>query len=217
MSKNRVVPDRIISQAKASDQAFSRLNEQGQKKLLANIAQPPRPGKGQGGKGVGGGKGDGVGTGEGDGTGPGKGGKIDIRQKRVLRWRMMFNTLNGDDYRRQLASLGAILAIPNPQGGYLVMEDLTPPVRPQPGDLSKITRIFWVDDTPQSVQSLSSALRLPATPPHIVAFFPETLEEELLRKEKAYRGKEEGDITETRFEIVQRAGGKYEPVVKGQK
>jgi hypothetical protein len=49
----------------------------------------------------------------------------------------------------------------------------------------------------------------------IVAFFPEKLEAELLRKELSYRGKKEEDIRETHFKIKV-TSGKYVPEVVEQ-
>jgi hypothetical protein len=179
------------------------------------IFQGIGPSKGLGGSGSGGGKGAGKGKGEGDLEGDGKS-KLSNRQKRVLRWVMIFNTANGNDYVSQLRELGAILAIPQPQGGYLVIRDLARlPAQGEKEDLNAIKRIFWIDDKPDSVHSLAMALRLPYRPPHIVAFFPEKLEADLLKKELAYRGKQEYEIKETRFK-VERVGGTYEPRVFSQ-
>ncbi|GIW82500.1 MAG: hypothetical protein KatS3mg105_4307 [Gemmatales bacterium] len=178
-----------------------------------------QPGKGSGGPGSGGGKDRGKGPGEGDLTGPGKQkGTLNVRQKRVLRWVMMFNTRDGDDYRRQLAYLGAIIAVPEAGNRFRVYRDLTQsPPRGRIEDISETLsdRIFWVDDRPQSVASLARALGLRHIPPRIVAFFPQKLEEELLRKELAYRGRKEHEIKETRFR-VQRIGNAYVPIVESQ-
>ena len=58
------------------------------------------------------------------GTGKGSGGPS-VRQKRVMRWSMTFNTQSGDDYARQLAGIkpggGAVLAIPLGNGKYEVI------------------------------------------------------------------------------------------------
>jgi hypothetical protein len=202
--------ERLISQAAEATKNLAKVSRDTRDKLLQGLTR----GKGEGGSGSGGGKGSGKGTGEGNASGPGKG-NISARQKRVLRWTMMFNTLSGDDYRKQLEALGAILGVPA-EGGYRVIRNLKPPVKGEVEDLAEIKRIFWVDDKPQSVASLSQALGLFPPPPHIVAFFPESLEAKLLQKEHEYRGRSEDDIKETRFEIVRR-GGSYEPVVRDQR
>jgi hypothetical protein len=191
---------------------FSKMEPDARKRLFQGIA----PSKGEGGAGSGGGKGKGTGKGEGDLEGDGKG-KLSVRQKRILRWVMQFNTLDGNDYLHQLRSLGAILAIPQPEGGYLVVRDLSKvPASGAKEDLNTIHRIFWIDDKPDSVRSLSTALRLPYQPPHIVAFFPLELEKKLLDRELKYRGKKEEQIKETRFK-VERKGSGYEPYVASQR
>ena len=147
--------------------------------------QPLRAARGPGGPGNGG-------NGTGDGSGDGK--MLSQRQKRVLRWTMIFDTRSGDDYRVQLLAMGAILGIPGPDGQYRVVRDLKQkPAKPQVEDLKKINRIFWVDDRPDSIGPLCTGPRYP-TPPHVVAFFPEKLEKELLRKEQAFKGRKENEI-----------------------
>jgi hypothetical protein len=192
--------------------ALASVGVESRKKMFAAVA-----GKGQGGTGSGGGgPGTGTGTGQGSGVGTGKG-ELTQRQKRVLRWTMIFDTANGEDYARQLSGLGAILAIPLERGDnpeYRVVRNLmTRPATGDKEDLSSINRIFWIDSKPESVQRLSSALRLRPAPDYIVAFFPEELENKLLDLETRYNnGKNEDDIQETQFRIVVR-GGQYEPLV----
>lgn len=182
-----------------------------QNKLMEGL----RAGKGQGGSGSGGGKGTGVGTGEGPGTGPGNG-NIGVRQKRLLRWTLVFSTTTGEDYRRQLSALGAIVAIPQPDKSYIVIRDLSHvPVHGSVEDPNKLNRIFWIDDKVSSVSELSRALGVHPRPEYIVAFFPEQLEHELLQKELAYHNRSEDEIRETRFE-VRYEGGRYFPVVVDQ-
>src|SRR5947209_5971339 len=84
-------------------------------KSLQNVSSEARKKiwKGLGGGGSGSGSGGGKDTGKDKGVGPGEGeggGKLTTQQKRVLRWRMTFDTRNGEDYVRQLNALGAILA-----------------------------------------------------------------------------------------------------------
>jgi hypothetical protein len=204
---------RIIEDSSSAVAALSKVSVDARKQLFRGLGPVS---KGKGGSGEGGGKGSGKGTGEGSGTGPGKG-TLNVREKRVLRWKMIFNTINGNDYLSQLRELGAILAIPDPAGGgYLVIRDLRHlPAQGQKENLDKIQRIFWIDNQPHSVAALSRALQLRDTPPHIIAFFPESLEKELLDKELRFRGRREDQIKETQFR-VKRRGGTYEPVVERQ-
>jgi hypothetical protein len=180
------------------------------KKLNSGLAA----GKGQGGSGSGGGRGGSRGTGTGDDVGPGSGDAK--RAERPLRWTLIFNTRDGKDYRKQLQAFGAILAIPDPKSadGYLVIRDLDNP-KPQAEDIAQIKRIYWIDDKPASVRSLSAALDMPP-PGHFIVFFPREFEDKLLRLELGYRGKQENEITETRFE-VRRFEGTYEPYVISQR
>jgi len=171
-------------------------------------------GRGQGGSGRGGGKGSGVGTGEGPNSGPGKN-NISVREKRNNRWTMIFNTdprEHGDDYRRQLLALGATIAFPEPDGTYVVIRDLSRrPFRGTPCDLSSFHGIRWSDEKAESVRSLFTALGLPA-PPFFIAYFPESLERDLLEKELRYRNLSEDEIQKTKFDVV-RHGGRYVPEV----
>jgi hypothetical protein len=180
-------------------QAMAALNESARKTVFNNLAQ----GQGQGGSGSGGGMGSGTGTGTGDQTGPGSGkGKLSERQKRLLRWTMVFNTRSGADYLRQLALLQAIIAIPEPDGQYRVYRVLQRGAMSKIEDLSDIKSIYWIDDRPESVRGLCDALGVPGQPQHFVAFFPQALEDRLAQLERDYRGLREDQIHSTRFEII---------------
>jgi hypothetical protein len=203
---------RTINQANEAVESLKKLSKDARRKLFNQIG----PGKGQSGPGRGGGTGTGNDKGEGAFTGPGKS-KFSSRQQRVLRWVMRFNTLNGNDYRRQLAGLGAILAFPQPDGGYMVYGDINQrPVKGEVKDIASIKRIFWVDDKRDSIRSLAEAMDVPVPDGPIVAFFPLELEAELLRKELKFKNKKEEDIKETHFKINNRGGGKYVPEVVEQ-
>jgi hypothetical protein len=196
---------RLIESSRATAEAWGQLSPEVRQKLARGLAPKGAPGRGNG-----------PGPGSGDEAGPG-GGNID-RRNRPLRWALVFNTRNGNDYLRQLEAFGAILAIPDPRhpDGYLVIRDLRRvPAEPQPEDIAKIERIFWIDDKPESVGSLSRALGLKA-PPHFIVFFPAEFEAKLLRLELDYRGKREDEITETRFD-VRLVKGSYEPCVVSQR
>jgi hypothetical protein len=166
-------------------------------KLVAGLGQSNQPGPGLGQQG------DGPGAGLGNRPGPAG----NVRGRRVERWTMLFSTSGGPDYVRQLAALGAILGVRRPDGSVLVIRDLR---RGAAGgkveDVSQIRRIFWADDNPESVASLAEALGISPAPAQIISFFPESLEQELLRKELAFQGKNEEQIEETVFRIGFRAG-----------
>jgi hypothetical protein len=139
------------------------------------------------------------------------------REVRRDRWVLNIETRDGgNDYARQLHALGAILAIPQPDGQYLIVRDLTKrPARGQIEDIGGIQRIFWVDNKPESVRSLVTALQLDRVPPWFVAFFPKDLEDDLLRKELAFKNRREADIRKTYFRLVRKGTG-YDPVVVAQ-
>jgi hypothetical protein len=180
--------------------------------------KPQNAGAGGGGTGSGGGTGDGKGTGEGDGSGPGKGsGTLTQREKRMLRWTMLFSTNNGPDYLAQLRGLDAILAIPVKETAegreYKLVRNLNSPAQLLDEDIGKIQRIYWIDDKPGSVRDMMAALGLSIRPSHFVAFMPEKLENKLFELEKAKAGgRSEDQINETKFKIL-RVGDHYEPVV----
>lgn len=210
-----------------ADPTTQRLVEEGGRQVdaIAGLAASARKrlgvlaGEGKGGPGKGGGDGTGRGKSGGSGVGDGTGDGASVRERRILRWTLIFNTRDGSDYARQLAAFDAILAIPDPKNeeNYLVIRDLQQrPARPRVEDISEIKRIFWIDDKRASVQSLAIALQLKPVPRHIVAFFPPEFEEKLLRLELNFRGNQEEDITETRFDVF-RSGGTYDVRVISQR
>jgi hypothetical protein len=216
----------ILTLPQFNDEEGKRLIEEGgkavnswlslKKDVRAKLQEGLAAGKGKGGSGSGGGEGTGQGTGTGSGVGSGTG--HGDRSKRVLRWTLIFNTRDGRDYLGQLRAFGAILAIPDDKSpdGYLVIRDLSKPT-PAAEDISKIQRIYWIDDKAASVQSLASALSLPA-PSHFIVFFPQAFEQELLNMELSYRGKKEDQIVETRFEVRRGRGDRaYDPFVVSQR
>jgi hypothetical protein len=171
--------------------------------------------KGDHGPGLGGRQGYGDGPGTGDDKGPG--GTISQQQERQKRWTMIFNIRDPEDYARQLHALGAMLAVPESTGQYLVIEDLNRrPALAKPRDVSKINRMFWVDDKPEVVEPLFRVLEYRPAPKYFVAFFPHELERELLQKELAYNKLPEERIVETRFQI-RRTATSYEAVVVEQR
>ncbi len=190
--------ERVVEDGNPAVAAMSKLQEDARKKLF-NVAA----GQGKGGTGSGGGEGAGQGTGTGDDKGPGNSkGKLSQRQKRLLRWTMVFNTRNGGDYLRQLSLLGATLAVPEPDGQYRVYRDLRPGSQGEIEDLATIKSIYWIDDRPESVNGLMAALGVRTNPPHFVAFFPQNLEDKLAKLEHDYKGLSEDQIHSTRFEII---------------
>jgi hypothetical protein len=214
---------RVLQQGTDQMKVFSRLDDSLRSKLREGMAQRSSPRSyGGGGTGSGGGTGAGKGTGTGDARGPGKA-SLTQREKRMLRWSMHFDTTSGQQYLEQLRGLGAILAFPVVEGPgsrqYGIVRDLRAPARLLNEDITKINRIYWVDDSPRSVIQIIQALglSLPQRPSHFVAFMPEELENKLFQLEKDYvqqhyPGLREDQINETHFRVVNK-GGHFEPEI----
>jgi hypothetical protein len=200
---------RWLEQAKTDQaKAFAQLNDSTRRALSDGL----QPGKGRGGSGSGGGQGTGTGTGTGAGFGAGSD-KLNIREKRMLRWHMRFTAASGPEYLQQLRGLGAILAFPvqeEPTPVFKIVRDLKPGASLLNEEVAKINRIYWIDDKPGSVRDIMGALRisLPQIPSRFVAFMPESLEADLFKMERNYverilrRSFNEDLIDETNFRVV---------------
>lgn len=186
----------------ASTEAIKGL-EKLDKKVREDLFNSVKP-HGKGGSGSGGGKGNGKGPGEGDSEGPGSG-KVSARQKRIMRWTLVFETRTGEDYRQQLKYFGAIIATPTrEQGKFIVYRSLTKGETGKVDDLKEMNRIFWVDSRPDSVATLAMAMGIRPYPKEFIAFFPVEVEEKMLKLEQDFHRKREEDIVETRFVVKQR-------------
>lgn len=168
------------------------------------------------------GSGPGAGSGNDPSAGDGPGGVgNDNTHKRSLRWSLRF-TARGAEYLSQLATMSAVIVIPQPpeERDAFVYRDLRNPthgVRLAESEWTKLAgQIQFVDTKPDSVRGLAEAIGVGFTPRRFLAFFPETLEQELARKETSYRGRRAEDIEETVFRVTVR-GGQYEIVVEEQK
>lgn len=147
-----------------------------------------------------------------------QGPKPNEQERRILRWQLVFNQGDGEDYARQLQALGAMLAIDSPDNGtkFLVIRDLAQ--RPAKGKIEELTqtnRIVFIDSDGESVNRLTKALKLEGTPGRVICIFPEKLEEELARKEREFEGSPLEAIRETRFKVTRTDKG-YTPVVTEQ-
>ncbi len=193
--------------------------------LLAQVQkQTPKTRKGSKDKdgGSGGDKDKGRDKGRDKGTGPKKGekrGELEqkiVRERRQLRWKILFNTRSGSDYQNQLYALKAILVVAEFQPGSrtnlqyrLVIrgkEVASSRARPRVEDVRKIKRIFWIDDKPESVHSLASALGLPP-PPLFACFLPRDVEIKLRDLERAKYSGDENNISESIFRMVESRNG----------
>jgi hypothetical protein len=194
---------RLIEKGNLALAANTKIQREARDRLMRGLA-----GQGHGGPGQDGGKDRGKDKGVGPGDGPGQK-PLTARQKRVLRWVMTFDPRDGNEYVRQLDALGAIIGVPAGNDQYRIIRNLKK--RPATGEienLDKIQLIWWVDDKDYSVRSLCATLQIQPIPSHLLAFFPQKVEEDLLKMELNYRGMSEDDIQETRF-LVYRSGNSY--------
>lgn len=144
-----------------------------------------------------------VGNKRGPGTGP-----HSRTWDRMQRWEIAFNTDNARHYIEQLDALGAIVTMPDRNDNLMTVRNLKErPAVLERRDLA-LGRMYWVDDRLESVASVAADLGLSFTPVAIVAFYPKSLEEELVAKEKAAQGLAENEIQYTKFSITFR-GGKH--------
>src|SRR5262249_38734063 len=139
------------------------------------------------------------------------------RQKRLLRWTMIFDTRDGADYLRQIDAFAAIVCVPEDNGKFRVIRDLKREVK---GEVTDLQRIFWWDTREESVRSLALAIGVKPVRTQIVAFFPIDFEERLFRLERREMERRKGhwreaEIKETQFRVVRR-GSTFEPVVADQ-
>ncbi len=200
---------RYIEQGTQQVTALARISGDARARLSEGLREP----------GSGGGKDGGRDGSKDKGVGPKTGGAAmqTDRVKRQLRWRIDFPKINDEDYRAQLHAMGAMIAVPEGNGQYRLIRDLSQkPAAGKVEDLAQLKRMFWIDNDAKSVGSLVRSLALPVVPDHIVAFFPEKVEADLLRKELKFAGRKESEIIETRFKVVRR-GATYEPVVVDQR
>jgi hypothetical protein len=172
----------------------------------AKPGKPGGPGRGTAGSG-GPGKGGNGNTPNGNGSGTND---LSVKQKRQLRWTMLFTTTDMRDYLRQLQMLGALIGVQYENRQIRMIANLSQrPARldssPPPGE-----RIFWLDDKPDSVLAVVNELQLETVPWRVVAYFPESLEKRLLEKEllfgKRFGRDSEEKIESTVFRITFRNG-----------
>jgi hypothetical protein len=145
----------------------------------------------------------------------------DRAAKNSLRWVLRFKVENGKDYVDQLRTLGATLAVPNPEDptSIVLIPDLAMPkehrVATEENLKSLTEKIRLSDRRKEAVEGVAAQLGLDFTPKQFWAFLPRSIEEELLRKELAYRNRRFEAIEETIFRITIRAG-KAEIIVDDQ-
>ncbi len=170
-------------------------------------------------------KGPGSGLGEGDGHGPDKGGGIseptrDSQVARQERWTLNFEYTTGDDYLLQLKSLGAIVAVPYRDEQFRLYRDLgkRPFIFQLVGqrELNELGRIHWENGESEAARLLAFALGIDGAADSFRVYFPQELQDDLAKKERAASGgRDISQIKQTIFKVTRR-GKTCEVQVIGQ-
>lgn len=154
------------------------------------------------------------GPGRGNTTGPGSGGGNEPfrqgdpnRLDRNRRWDLYFGDLEATQYLARTDAMGMILCVADTKGKLKVIRDFRKPGL-EDEDVYALKRNWFIDDKPESCEGVASALRLDFTPSAMIFFYPQSLEDELVKKEIAFRGRKESDIEYTKFRIGF-SGGKH--------
>jgi hypothetical protein len=144
--------------------------------------------------------------GKSEGTGGSGGSGARGRGARVARWVLHFNTRSTKHYLAQLDGLGAEIAFPAVGNRWQYFLDASSNKRrSEVRDLSSETRLYWVDEKPESLRGVAEELGIPV-PPFMIVFLPVDLEDRMLKLELAYQNLGEEEIRRTDFEVVTRAG-----------
>jgi hypothetical protein len=151
------------------------------------------------------GAGDGEGSSGAPGAGSGASGDPTSSSNRAMRWELIFNHVDGKEYLRQLGVMKATLVFAQPPDWKTlkVYRDLTSAAG-EVYDRGQLPPLYFIDD--ECGPLVARALGLGFDPPNFIAFFPKEIEEELASKERAYRGRKEGEIFSTKFKILIRDG-----------
>jgi hypothetical protein len=185
--------EEVIEQTAVAQSALDRLS-QARSQLDSNLNQ----GAPEGGRAGGGG---GTGT-----TG---------RGARVARWVLHFDTESSHHYLAQLDGLGAEIAFPAVGNRWQYFVNVgSPQRRSEIRDLGGESRLYWVDEKPQSIGGVAQVLGIPM-PPFMIVFLPVRLEDRMLEMELAYKNLAEDQILRTDFHVIQR-GASYDVRVTSQ-
>ena len=157
------------------------------------------------------------GVGDKNGNGPAGANSTGARN---MRWVLRFRTSDGHDYVQQLALIGAKIAVPVPPENkdQLYFADLKQPkgrVATAADQKDIAAHVRFTDGRRDSVEGIGNALKLDFVPKSFAAVFPKAFEEELERKERAFRNRRPEDIETTTFRVAVR-DGKVEVVVDDQ-
>jgi hypothetical protein len=142
-------------------------------------------------------------------------------ESRTLRWVFRFKQDNTTEYLNQLAALGAVILVENPEkkDQILYIANLTQLDQQRQAtkdDLAAFQdRVKFTDTRKESVAGVAKELKLKFTPTSFWAYFATAIENEMAQKEKNYRNRRVDDIEETIFRVIT-VRGKCEIVVIDQ-
>jgi hypothetical protein len=184
---------------------FDRLSDDLKRKLLEGLGNK----KGQG-------QGTGKNPGANEGDGNGGTGNADTTSARNLRWTLSFENVTPRTYFERIQALGGKLFFVRAQRGDRAVR-FTPDKgdRGEDSDLSGISGIIFIDERRMMLDEMRQELRLDFMPSQMIANFPPELEDDLRKKEIAYRGLKPEAIFETVFTVTSR-NGKVEAFVSRQ-
>lgn len=155
--------------------------------------------------------------GPGTGGGPGLGGRgwpgsgTPERLSRMERWIILMPSDDARSFLAKLQELQAILVLPESPGTFLLFEDLTQ-TRPSRSttilELRRLNRIWYTSRDYDLRRGLAAELGLTQAPDYVAMFIPQSLESELLKQELLFRGLNETQLMEqkwqTSFEVTRR-------------
>lgn len=145
--------------------------------------------------------------GQGGGSGGLEGGGAGGRGARVARWVLKFNSRTSKHYLEQLDGLGAEVAFPMVGNKWQYYLNVSSTSRmSEVRDLTSESRLYWVDEKPESISGVAQELGI-AVPPFMIVFLPLPLEDRMLEMELAYQNLREDEIQRTDFEVISRGGG----------
>jgi hypothetical protein len=125
------------------------------------------------------------------------------RTKRNLRWHLDLGPSTGKDYLEQVATIGMYLVVADKAGNPKQVADLKErPAKLAEVDIRKWNRNWFTDDNKESCASVAEELRLDFVPVALLFFYPREFEDELVKKELAFKGRKEAEIKLTKFKIT---------------
>lgn len=144
-----------------------------------------------------------------------EGKKEDSTAARNSRWVLRFKVASGQDYLDQLKAMKAEILVPIPDTKKsILIKDLSKPNEQRDSseeDIKRLGKMYkFRDEREKLVKAVAKILNVDQHAPKAFwAYFPNNLEEELLKKELTYRNRRVEDIEETIFRVNVK-DGKYE-------